>query len=110
VDTFAGTITATTPVVEVERLEERHGPAWLSILGTFCRQFAWWTLAIGLFLVLETCSRIFFAGLDTLNQPQPLYIIGLSLLGAFLFFLTLEIVIAHTTIRWQKPLRRFVLV
>lgn len=102
VDTFAGAITATTPVAEVERLEKRRGPAWLSILGTFCHQFAWWALAIGLFLVLETCSHLFFAGLNTLSQPQPLYITGLSLLGAFLLFLTMEIIIARTTTRRQK--------
>jgi hypothetical protein len=110
VDTFAGAITATTPVAEVERLEERRGPAWLSILGTFCHQLAWWALAIGLFLVLETCSHLFFAGLNTFSQPQLLYITGLSLLGAFLLFLTLEIIIARTTTSRQKLQRGLALV
>lgn len=102
VDTFAGTITATTPVAEVERLEERRGPAWLSILGTLCHQFAWWTLAIGLFLVLETCSYLFFEGLTPPKQPLPVYITGLSLLGGFLLFLILKIIITRATTRRQK--------
>lgn len=110
VDTFAGAITATTSVAEVERLEERRGPAWLSILGTFCHQFAWWTLAIGLFLVLETCSYLFFEGLTPPRQPLLVYITGLSLLGAFLLFLILEIIITRTTTRRQKLQRGLTLV
>lgn len=101
VDTFAGTITATTPVTEIERLEERRGPAWLYTLGVYCHQFAWWALAIGLWMVLMICSHLFFRGLNTFPQTQSLYIVGLGLFGAFLLFLILDLVIARTTTRRQ---------
>lgn len=110
VDTFAGTITATTPIAEVERLEERRGLTGLSILGALCHQLAWWVLVTGLFLVLETCSHLFFAGLNAVSQPKPLYIAGLSLFGAFLLFLTLEIIIARATTHRQKLQREPALV
>lgn len=60
--------------------------------------------------MLETCSHLFFAGLNVLSQPQPLYVTGLSLFGAFLFFLTLDIIVARTTTRRQKLQRGTALV
>lgn len=101
VDYFAGSIKASTPIADVERLQEQRGPAWLGRIAALCQGLFWWAYALGFYFSLVNCSYIFFRAATTSSLifawGAGLLVVGLALKGV-------ELLIMKTTTRPQRKL------
>ncbi|GHO82312.1 hypothetical protein [Dictyobacter formicarum] len=104
VDYFSGSLTATTPIAEVECLREQRGPTWLVSMAAVFHELVWWIYATGLYIALSICSTMFFRGAPY-TYPPVFIPVGLGGLIAALILQLTEMIIMHKTIRKQNIIK-----
>jgi len=99
IDYFANTIKATTPLTDIERLQEQRGPGWLGRIAIVCHELCWWISALVFYFALQNCSYLFFRNSTT---PASFFSWGLGLFIFGFLLKIVELIIMKTTTRRQR--------